>query len=146
MRKLIICLLFLTFINVVFIQAEFKFEITQDFKEGKAEITITGKTFDEVRMGIARTLIRLKCKLVEKDEDIGLIVAQRKKVKEEYSDERAFVSSKEYVSDKWEIMIESVDDKVIVVCSYEGEGAGFWGSKKKSYESFCEKLKSILTR
>ena len=146
MRKLIACLLFLTFINVVFIQAEFKFEITQEFKKGEGEITILGKTADEVLSGVVRTLFRLKCKIVEKDEEFGLIVAQRKKVNDIYDDEGKVVSSEEYVSDKWEIMIESVGEKVIVVCSYEGEGAGFWGSKKKSFESFCEKLKSILER
>jgi len=144
MKRFFLFLLALIF--VLFCYADFKFEVTQEFKKGEGEITITGKTVDEIWMRIARTLIKLKCKIVEKDEDIGLIVAQRKKVKEEYSDERAFVSSKEYVSDKWEIMIESVDDEVIVTCSYEGDGAGFWGSKKKSFEDFCTKLKSILGR
>jgi len=144
MKKYFVFLLPLFF--VLFSYADFTFEITQEFKKGEGEITITGKTVDEVWMGIARTLIRLKCKIVEKDEDIGLIVAERKKKSDTYDDEGKVVSSEEYVSDKWEIMIESVDDEVIVTCLYEGEGAGFWGSKKKSFENFCEKLKSILGR
>lgn len=144
MRKLIAFLPILVF--VVLAQTEFKFEVTKEFKKGEGEITIVGKTEEEVWMGIARTLIRLKCKIVEKDEDIGLIVAERKKEEEVFDEEGKVVSSEEYVSDKWEILIESVDEKIILVCSYEGEGAGFWGSKKRSFEEFCEKLKDTLER
>lgn len=146
MRKLIACLLFLTFINVVFIQAQFKFEVTQEFKKGEGEITITGKDVDDVWTALARTLFRLKCKVVEKDEDFGLVIAERTKKEDIYDDEGKVISTEEYVSDRWEIMIEEVDDKVIVTCSYSGEGAGFWGSKKKSFKEFCEKFKSILGR
>ena len=144
MKKLFVSLL--TLILALFCYADFKFEVTQEFKKGEGEITITGKSADEVLTGVARTLFRLKCKIVEKDEEFGLIVAEGKKVKETYNDQGELVSSKDYVSDKWEIMIEPVGEKVIVVCSYEGEGSGFWNSKKKSFEAFCEKLKSILGR
>ena len=144
MRKLFVFLLILIFVS--FCYADFNFEITQEFKKGEGEITITGKTFDDVWEGITRTLFRLKFKTVEKDEDFGLIIAQKKGTKKTYNEQGEHVSSKEYISDKWDIMIESIGEKVIVVCSYEGEGAGFWGSKKKSFEAFCEKLKSILGR
>ena len=144
MKKLSVFLLTLIFVSLCY--ADFKFEITQEFKKGEGEITITGKTADEVLAGVARTLFRLKCKIVEKDEEFGLIVAEGKKIKKTYNDQGELVSSKEYVSDKWEIMIESVGEKVIIVCSYEGEGTGFWNSKKKSFEEFCKKFKSILGR
>ena len=65
MRKLIACLLFLTFINVVFIQAQFKFEVTQEIKKKQAEITITGKTFNEVWKATTRTLISLRFRIGE---------------------------------------------------------------------------------
>ena len=135
--------LILTF--VLFCYAEFKFEVTQEFKKGEGEITVTGKTADEVLSGVVRTLFRLKCKIVDKDEEFGLIVAERKDTKNIY-EEGKVVSTEEYIADRWEIMIETVKEKVIIVCSYEGDGAGFWGSQKKSFEDFCKKLKSILSR
>lgn len=138
--------LFLPLFFVLFCYADFKFELTQEFKKGEGEITITGKSADDVLSGVVRTLFRLKCKIIEKDEEFGLIVAEKKDTVEIYNDEGEQVSSKEYVSDKWEIMIESVEEKVIIICSYEGDGCGFWGSNKKCFEAFCEKLKSILGR
>ncbi len=144
MKKLITCFMILVF--VVLVQAQFKFEVTQEFKKGEGEITIMGKDIDDVWMALARTLFRLKCKVVEKDEDFGLVIAERKKKKDIYDDEGKVISTEEYISDRWEIMIEEVDDEVIVTCSYSGEGAGFWGSKKKSFKEFCEKFKNILGR
>lgn len=136
----------LILILVLFCYADFKFEVTQGFKKGEGEITITGKTVDEVWMGIARTLVSLKCKIIEKDEDIGFIVAQRKGVKNVINDAGSIISTEEYVSVRWEVMIESFDDKVIVSCLYKGEGAGFWGSKKKSFIDFYTRLKKFLGR
>jgi len=127
-------------------QAEFKFEITQEFKKGEGEITITGKSTDEVLSGVVRTLFRLKCKITEKDEEFGTIVAERKGMKDVISDTGVITSTEEYVAARWSIMIETVGDEIIVICSYEGEGAGFWGSKKKSFVIFCEKLKNVLAR
>jgi len=144
MKKLIAYLSILIFVALA--QAQFKFEITQEFKKGEGEITITGKSVDEVLSGVVRTLFRLKCKIIDKDEEFGLIVAEKKETMEKFNDEGEVTGTEDYVSDHWEIMIESVEEKIIVVCSYEGEGAGFWGSKKKSFESFCVKLKSILER
>jgi len=145
MKKSIVWLFVLFFVSVVLAQIQFKFEITQEFKKGEAEIRILGKTSDEVLKGVVRTLFRLKCKVIEKDEEIGLIVAQRIKTKESYEGGEVVLGG-EYVSDRWEIMIEQVEGTVFVICFYEGEGSGFWGSSKKSFESFCEKLKSILGR
>jgi len=143
-KKIIVYLLSLIF--VAFLYAEFEFKISQEFKKGEGEITITGKTTDEVWTGIARTLISLKCKIVEKDEDIGFIIAERKGVKDVISDSGSIESTEEYVSARWQIMIESLGDEVIVTCSYEGEGTGFWGSKKKSFINFCTRLKKFLDR
>lgn len=144
MKRLFVSLLILIFVSLCY--ANFKFEITQEYKKGEGEITITGKSVDDVLSGVVRTLFRLKCKIIEKDEEFGLIIAEKKDVIEIYNEEGEKVSSKEYVSDKWEIMIESVGEKIIVICSYEGEGEGFWGSKKKSFKLFSEKLESILGR
>ena len=149
MRRLIACLLFLTFINPVFIQAEFKFEITQKFKRGEGEITVTGKSLDEVREGVSQTLTRLKCKIVEQDKDEGLIIAWIIEEGNVYLDKEEWTDSVRVriISGEWKIMIESIEDeKVVLVCAYEGEGAGIWGSKKKSFKNFSEKLKSILER
>jgi len=143
MKRFFVFLLTLTF--VLFCYADFKFEVTQEFKKGEGEITITGKTADEVLSGVARTLFRLYCKIVDKDEEFGLIVAERKDTKNIYEDGKV-VSKEEYIADRWEIMIEAVEEKVIVVCSYEGDGAGFWGSYKKSFENFYKKLENILSR
>ena len=142
MKKLIACLWILIFVALA--QAEFKFEITQEFKKGEGEITISGKTADEVLSGVVRTLFRLKYKIVDKDEELGLIVAERKGVKDVISDTGVIISTEEYVSARWKIMIESIEEKVIVVCSHEGEDAGFWESKKKRFIDFCTKLESIL--
>jgi len=144
MKKLIAYLSILIFVALA--QAQFKFEISQEFKKGEGEITITGKTIDEVSVAIARTLVRLRCKILEKDEDIGLIIAERKSTMDVRNDEGEVISTKEYVKDRWEILIEPVEEKIFVVCSYEGDGAGFWSSKKKSFEEFCKKFKSILER
>ena len=144
MRKFFAFLLSLIF--VLFCYADFKFEITQEYKKGEGEISITGKTLEEVSIAVARTLVRLRCKILEKDEDIGLIIAERKSTMEVYDDEGEIVSTKKYVKDRWEILIESVEEKIFLVCSYEGEGAGFWGSDKKSFKLFSEKLKGILKR
>lgn len=145
MKKLIIFLSILVFITTI-VYAEFHFEITQGFKKGEGEITITGKTVDEVWMGIARTLVSLKCKIIEKDEDTGFIVAQRKGVKNVINDAGSIISTEEYVSARWEVMIESFDDKVMVTCLYKGEGGGFWGGRKKSFIDFCTRLKKFLGR
>lgn len=45
MKRLFVCLFILIFVMVA--QAQFKFEVTQEMKKKQAEITITGKTFDE---------------------------------------------------------------------------------------------------
>ena len=136
----------LSLILVIFSFADLNFKATQEFKKGEGKITITGKTTDEVWAGIAQTLIGLKYKIVEKDEDIGFIVAERKGIKDIISDTGSIESTEEYVSARWQIMIESLDDEVIVTCSHEGEGAGFWGGKKKSFINFCTRLKEFLNR
>lgn len=143
-KRIAIYLIGLIFVALAY--AEFNFKVTQEFKKGEGEITITGKTTDEVMMAVARTLFRLKCKIIEKDEDLGLIIAQKKGENKKYNDDGEVISSKEYISDRWEILVESVGDKIILLCSYDGDGAGFWGSKKKSFKAFSEKLEGLLSR
>ena len=129
----------------VFCFSDFEFNVTQKFKKGEGEITVKGKSFEEVEEGVAQTLIRLKCKIVERDKE-GLIVAERKGIKDVISDTGSIESTEEYVSAKWEIMIDSDDEKIVLVCAYTGTGAGFWGGKKKSFIIFCSKLESVLRR
>lgn len=135
----------LSLIFVPFAFAEFQFKVTQEFKKGEGEITVIGKSFDDVSVGIARTLVRLKCKIVEKDKDLGLMVAEREDTKDVYADGKV-VSTEKYVADRWEILIEILDDEVIVSCLYEGDGKGFWGSRKKMFEEFCSRLEKFLGR
>ena len=137
MRKLIVCLLFLTFINVVFIQAEFKFEVTKEMKKEEAEITITGKTFDEVWKATTRTFMSLKFQIKEreKDKDIGSMVAQKGLVKN-YEDRG--------IRHAWNVMIESDEEQVIVFCVYYPDSDNPTQSGKGQFKNFHEKLKDVL--
>ena len=137
MRKLIACLLFLTFINVVFIQAEFKFEVTKEMKKKEAEITITGKTFDEVWEATTRTLmsLRFQIKQRKRNKDIGSIGA-RKGYGLHYEDRG--------VESRWNVRIESDEEQVIVFCLFY-PGSGYPGqSGKRPFKKFHEKLKDVL--
>jgi len=77
MKKLIICLSVLIFVTLA--QAQFKFEVTQEMKKKQAEITITGKTFDEVWKATTRTLMSLKFQIKESDKEGGTILALKRK-------------------------------------------------------------------
>ncbi|KKN54486.1 hypothetical protein LCGC14_0591970 [marine sediment metagenome] len=136
MRKLIACLLFLTFINVVFVQAEFKFEVTQEMKNKEAEITITGKTFDEVWKATTRTLISQKFQIKESDKESGTIFAQKR---------RSVFYDVEDVSSAWNFVLESDEEEIIVFCVYNTGTANLLSTGKKPFKKFREKLKERLS-
>ncbi len=136
MRKLIACLLFLTFINVVFIQAEFKFEVTQEMKKKEAEITITGKTFDEVWKATTRTLMQLKFQIKESDKEGGTILALKRK--------GLFYEDGDILS-SWSIMIESDEEEIILFCVYNPGSNNPLSAGKKPFKQFHEKLKDRLS-
>ena len=136
MKKLITCLLFLTFINVVFIQAEFKFEITKEMKKKEAEITITGKTFDEVWKATTRTLMSLKFQIKESDKDSGTIFAQKR---------RGIFYEEGDVSSAWNVMLESDEEQIIVFCVYNSGSDNPLSAGKRPFKKFHKKLKERLS-
>ena len=136
MRKLIACLLFLTFINVVFIQAQFKFEVTQEIKKKQAEITITGKTFNEVWKATTRTLISLRFRIKESDKDGGTIFAQKRP--------NIFYEDGDVVT-AWNIMIESDEEEIVIFCVYNVGSDNPFSKGKKAFKKFYKKLKERLS-
>lgn len=149
MKKLVLAVLtILIFTSSSF--GGFDFEITGEYKRGEAEITITEKTYEEVWESLIQALGRLKFRIIETETDgeMGRILAWKMTTgsfylsKGEYSDK----VEKTYIEGEWKIMIESVEDKIIIVCAYEGEGEGIFGSGKKSFKRFSQKLSSILGR
>jgi len=146
MKKLFVFLLILIF--VLFSYADFNFEITQKFKRGEAEITVSGKTLDKVWTGITQTLVRLKCRIIEEDKDTGFIEAWKISIGEVYlsKDEYSEPITVKVIDDEWKIMVEAVGEKIVIVCSYEGHGSGMLSSKKRSFKIFSQKLESILRR
>lgn len=132
MKKFLIFLLPLFFVSLCY--ADFNFEITQEMKKKQAEITITGKTFDEVWSATTRSLMALKFRIKESEKDSGTIFAQKKKsIFDEGDGERS----------SWEIMIEADEGKIVVFCIYTlGEMAL---SAKKPFKKFCKKLKERLS-
>jgi uncharacterized lipoprotein len=135
MRKLTACLLFLTFINVVFIQAEFKFEVTKEMKKKEAEITITGKTFDEVWKATTRTLMSLEFQVRGSDKDSGTIFAHKRPG--QFYEEGDALST-------WNVKIESDEKQVIVFCVYNPGSDNPLSAGKRSFEKFHKKLKDVL--
>jgi len=134
MRKSIVCLLVLFF--VVLAYADFTFEITQELKKKEAEITITGKTFDEVWKATTRTLMSLKFRIKESDKDSGSILAEKRK--------GMFYEDGDILSG-WSVMVEDADGKIIIFCVYQPGEYNPLSSGAKPFKQFRMKLKERLT-
>ncbi len=134
MRKLFICLFILIF--VVLAQAQFKFEVTQEMKKKQAEITITGKTFDEVWKATTRTLMSLKFQIKESDKEGGTILALKRK--------GLFYESGDVLS-SWSIMIESDEEEIILFCVYNPGSNNPLSSGKKAFKKFHKKFRERLS-
>ncbi len=133
MKKLFIFLLFLSF--GLFSYADFNFEITQEMKKKQAEITITGKTFNEVWKATTRTLMSLKFQIKESDKDSGVIFAPKR---------RTIAFDAGETTSAWNIMIESDEGEIIVFCVYSSGAANPLSSGKKAFKKFHKKLKERL--
>lgn len=134
MKKLIACFVILIF--VVLAQAQFKFEITQQMKKKKAEITITGKTFDEVWKATTRTLMSLKFQIKESDKEGGTILAEKRK---------GLLYESGDVLSSWSIMIESDEEEIILFCVYNPGSDNPLSGGKKPFKKFHKKLKERLS-
>lgn len=134
MKRLFVCLFVL--ISVVLAQAQFKFEVTQEMKKKQAEITITGKTFDEVWKAATRTLMSLKFQIKESDKDSGTIFAQKR---------RGMFYEEGDVSSAWNVMLESDEEQIIVFCVYNSGSDNPLSTGKKPFKKFCKKLKELLS-
>ncbi len=134
MKKLIICLSVLIFVTLA--QAQFKFEVTQEMKKKQAEITITGKTFDEVWKAATRTLISLRFRIKESDKDGGTIFAQKRP--------NIFYEDGDVVT-AWNIIIEDNEEEIIVFCVYNSGSDNPFSKGKKAFKKFHKKLKERLS-
>ncbi len=134
MKKLIICLSVLIFVTLA--QAQFKFEVTQEMKKKQAEITITGKTFDEVWKATTRTLMSLKFQVKESDKDSGTIFAPKRRT--------IFYEAGETTS-AWNIMIESDEEEIVIFCVYNVGSDDPFSKGKKAFKKFHKKLKERLS-
>jgi len=134
MKKLIACLSILIFIALA--QAQFTFEVTREMKKKEAEITITGKTFDEVWKATTRTLMSLKFQIKESDKDSGTIFAQKR---------RGMFYEEGDVSSAWNVMIESDEEQIIVFCVYNPGSDNPLSAGKKPFKKFHKKLKDVLS-
>ncbi|GAH85691.1 unnamed protein product, partial [marine sediment metagenome] len=110
--------------------------ITQEMKKKQAEITITGKTFDEVWKATTRTLISLKFQIKESDKDGGSIFAQKRP--------NIFYEDGDVVT-AWNIMIESDEEEIIVFCVYNVSSDNPFSKGKKAFKKFHKKLKERLS-
>lgn len=133
MKKITVCLLALFFIMATS-QGQFKLEVTKEMKKGQAEITISGKTFDEVWNGCLKTLMGLKFKIKERDKDGGLISAEKKP--------GLFYNEGDKLS-TCELMVEEADGKVVITYTYTLGTDAF--SEDKPFKSFCAKFRELLS-
>lgn len=134
MKKLICC--FMILVLAVLVQAQFKFEITQELKKKKAEITITGKTFDEVWKATTRTLMSLKFQIKESSKEGGTILAEKRK--------GIFYEGGD-VQSSWSIMIESDEEEIILFCVYNPGSDNPFSAGKKPFKKFHKTLKESLS-
>ncbi len=135
MRKVILCLFILVTFTAA--QAQFKFEVTQEMKKKQAEITITGKIFNEVWKATTRTLMSLKFQIKESDKEGGTILALKSK--------GIFYEDGDVLAG-WSIMIESDGEEIILFCVYSAgsESLGL-SSGKSAFKKFHKKLKERLS-
>ena len=134
MKKLFVCLSILVF--VVLAYADFTFEITQELKKKEAEITITGKSFDEVWKATTRALMSLKFRMKETDKDSGSILAEKRK--------GMFYEDGDTLS-SWSVMIEDAEEEIILFCVYQPGEYNPFSSGAKPFKQFRMKLKERLT-
>ncbi|OEU64012.1 MAG: hypothetical protein BBJ57_06020 [Desulfobacterales bacterium PC51MH44] len=134
MKRLFVCLFILIFVMMA--QAKFKFEVTQEMKKKEAEITITGKTFDEVWKATTRTLMSLKFQIKESDKEGGTILALKRK--------GLFYENGDVLS-SWSIMIESDEEEIILFCVYNPGSDNPLSAGKRPFKQFHKKLKERLS-
>ena len=118
------------------IKPEFKFEITQELQKKEAEITITGKSFDEVWKATTRALMSLKFQIKESDKDSGSILAEKRK--------GMFYETGD-VQSAWSVMIEDADEEIILFCVYQPGSSNPFSSGAKPFKKFRKKLKERLS-
>ena len=118
------------------IKPEFKFEITQEITKKQAEITITGKSFDEVWKATTRTLISIKYRISESDKEGGTIFAQKRP--------NIFYEDGDVVT-AWNIMIEGDEEEIVIFCVYNVGGDNPFSKGKKAFRKFHQKLKERLS-
>ncbi len=133
MKGLFVFLLTLTF--VLFCYADFKFEVTGEMKKKQGEITIEGKTFDEVWKATTRSLMSLKFQIKESDKDGGSIFAQKR---------RTIFSESGGVQSTWNVMIEADEEQIIVFCVYGSGSSNPLSGGKKAFKKFHKKLEARL--
>ena len=134
MKKLIIYSMILILVTLA--QAQFKFEITQEMKKKQAEITITGKTFDEVWKATTRTLLSIRYRISESDKEGGTIFAQKRP--------NIFYEDGDVVT-AWNIMIESEEEEIVIFCVYNVGSDNPFSKGKKAFKKFHKKLKERLS-
>lgn len=134
MKKIIIYSMILILVTLA--QAQFKFEITQEMKKKQAEITITGKTFDEVWKATTRTLLSIRYRISESDKEGGTIFAQKRP--------NIFYEDGDVVT-AWNIMIESEEEEIVIFCVYNVGSDNPFSKGKKAFKKFHKKLKERLS-
>ena len=134
MKKLLVCLSILVFVALAY--ADFTFEITQELKKKEAEITVTGKSFDEVWKATTRALMSLKFQIKESDKDSGTILAEKRK--------GMFYEDGD-VQSGWSVMLEDAEEEIILFCVYQPGSSNPLSSGAKPFKQFRKKLKKRLS-
>lgn len=134
MKRLFIFLLILILVSLCY--ADFKFEVTGKMKKKQGEITIEGKTFNEVWKATTRSLMSLRFQIKESDKDGGSIFAKKR---------RTIFSEAGGVQSTWNIMIESDEEQVIIFCVYGSGSSNPLSGGKKAFKKLCKKLEERLS-
>lgn len=133
MRKLCIFFLVLVLVGIALAQ-DLKVEITMDMEKGTGEITVTGKTFDEVWKGIIRALMQRKFRIEKVSKEDGMIQAAKKP--------GIFYEEGDTLT-TWQIIVMEIDEEILITCSVTLGTDAF--SAKKGFKKFCETLKECLS-
>jgi hypothetical protein len=125
--------------SFVFAQEKFALTVTKEItKKAGGEITVTGKTFDELWSGMTKALMLLKFRVTEANKDSKQIFAQK----------RAGLFANDYDADEtpnWQILIEEEDGKFKVSCFFQSYAGARIYSVKKPFKKLCTKLKETLS-
>lgn len=135
MKKLFLGL-FLLFFSISIVSAQLEVKIVKEYENGAGEISVVGKTYDEVWNGVIRGLMNLKYRVKESNKDAGSIFAEKKP--------GVFYEKGDMLA-SWDIQITEENGMILIVASFtEGEDPVL--SEKKGFVKFYEKLKEILEK